>query len=677
MNRSQASSLLEAESQSTRLEQGNRFKPVAHRRRKHADDDPPPASFTLCGRATWGLLLALLGLLPGQAQTAGAEESAPAVAPSAALSSAVLATNTLLTLTDYSLSGGATVELRGSPGRTNLVEASPSLSGPWIAVSTNILSTPGGVAVLDDGRATNVASRFYRARDAGDGTLSCNMVGLANVAVSNWFTMAACQFLHPGGNTLGNILPQLREPVFLYKFSPATGGWVANSYDPFFGWDDPEMTLMPGEGCFVEIFGPTAITLTFKGSVPQGNLTNVIGNYISIYSSILPLGGALETELSFPAREGDYVYLFRGGQFEGPYVYFQGFWVPSEPTVTPGEAFFVVPDPSFPIPFRYWAQTNSRGTSCDSDYWIQPLPCTTTAAELLFDTRNSATNKGRVFNSNGLPLSGCSYKGQLYGGRTNQEDALVPVGGAECFGSGSDAGYIENGVVSIPGASSGDTVYLQLRVWQTNGGATYESAVSNGVSTGKSEVFAMIAGGCLGGGASLPPPAANDFESFAVSEPTPPPVILQHPQSQTVIVGTNVTFSVIATGAPPLTYEWYFNDHLISAATSSNLILLAVRLTNSGTYYVKVSNIGGSTNSNPATLLVKPVPAELGIELYAGLTVTGTVGGTYIIQYTTNFKEPRVWWDLTNLTLTKSPEFWLDPTPANKPRRFYRAEADP
>jgi hypothetical protein len=48
------------------------------------------------------------------------------------------------------------------------------------------------------------------------------------------------------------------------------------------------------------------------------------------------------------------------------------------------------------------------------------------------------------------------------------------------------------------------------------------------------------------------------------------PFIIQQPQSQIVLSGTsNVSFSVIATGAPPITYQWTFNSVTITNATNS------------------------------------------------------------------------------------------------------------
>jgi PKD repeat protein len=84
----------------------------------------------------------------------------------------------------------------------------------------------------------------------------------------------------------------------------------------------------------------------------------------------------------------------------------------------------------------------------------------------------------------------------------------------------------------------------------------------------------------------------------------PPPTITAQPQSQTVIVGSNVTFSVSATGLPPLTYQWRFNTVNIPAATNSALTLTNVQFSQAGDYTVVVSNNGGSVTSAVATLTV-------------------------------------------------------------------------
>src|SRR6266513_102414 len=82
------------------------------------------------------------------------------------------------------------------------------------------------------------------------------------------------------------------------------------------------------------------------------------------------------------------------------------------------------------------------------------------------------------------------------------------------------------------------------------------------------------------------------------------PSILTQPESQTVIVGDLVTFSVEAIGSPPLSYEWRFNNAPISGGTNDSYTLTGVTANKAGDYSVIVSNTVGQTNSANATLTV-------------------------------------------------------------------------
>jgi pectate lyase/pectin methylesterase-like acyl-CoA thioesterase len=83
-----------------------------------------------------------------------------------------------------------------------------------------------------------------------------------------------------------------------------------------------------------------------------------------------------------------------------------------------------------------------------------------------------------------------------------------------------------------------------------------------------------------------------------------PPSIVTQPNSQTVITGSNVTFTVAASGEPPLTYQWKKNGVEIAGATTDTLALTNVQLPDAGIYTVTVSNAGGTVGSAPATLSV-------------------------------------------------------------------------
>ena len=83
------------------------------------------------------------------------------------------------------------------------------------------------------------------------------------------------------------------------------------------------------------------------------------------------------------------------------------------------------------------------------------------------------------------------------------------------------------------------------------------------------------------------------------------PQITGQPQDQIVGVGSNVTFSITATGSSPLAYEWYFNGTALGAGTNSILALNGVALGQAGAYFVSVSNRVGSVISRTAILSVQ------------------------------------------------------------------------
>jgi len=98
--------------------------------------------------------------------------------------------------------------------------------------------------------------------------------------------------------------------------------------------------------------------------------------------------------------------------------------------------------------------------------------------------------------------------------------------------------------------------------------------------------------------------------------------ITAQPQSLAVNAYDIASFSVTATGTPPLTYQWSFDGTNIPGATSSILTISNVVQTNVGSYAVVVTNVFGSTNSSPATLSMYPFLAAPfgGLDTYWGYT---------------------------------------------------------
>ncbi len=91
----------------------------------------------------------------------------------------------------------------------------------------------------------------------------------------------------------------------------------------------------------------------------------------------------------------------------------------------------------------------------------------------------------------------------------------------------------------------------------------------------------------------------------------PPPVITQQPATQNVEAGANATFSIIATGAPPILFQWRKNAVAIKGETNSTLLLVDVDSTDAGNYTVIASNPGGSVTSLVAKLFVNFQTAPL------------------------------------------------------------------
>jgi hypothetical protein len=94
--------------------------------------------------------------------------------------------------------------------------------------------------------------------------------------------------------------------------------------------------------------------------------------------------------------------------------------------------------------------------------------------------------------------------------------------------------------------------------------------------------------------------AASAAAQLNVNEP---PSIVDRPVSQTIVVGENATFSVIAAGDSPLSYQWQKNGVAIPGATAAMLTLNAVSKADDGSVFrCIVSNPFGSATSMPATL---------------------------------------------------------------------------
>jgi hypothetical protein len=92
---------------------------------------------------------------------------------------------------------------------------------------------------------------------------------------------------------------------------------------------------------------------------------------------------------------------------------------------------------------------------------------------------------------------------------------------------------------------------------------------------------------------------------------TNPPAITAQPQSQAASPGSNVTFTVTATGASPLSYQWLFNETNAIGLNTNFYSISNVQFTNAGNYSVIVTNNFGSATSSVAVLTVSNFPPSI------------------------------------------------------------------
>ena len=139
--------------------------------------------------------------------------------------------------------------------------------------------------------------------------------------------------------------------------------------------------------------------------------------------------------------------------------------------------------------------------------------------------------------------------------------------------------------------------------WNKNGAAisgatsaTYTTPPTTSSDNGAQ--FAVVVSNSAGS-------AASNAATLTVNAGAVAPSITTQPANQTVTVGQTATFTVVATGTAPLSYQWQKNSTAISGATSASYTTPATTSSDNGAQFVVVvSNVAGNVTSNAATLTV-------------------------------------------------------------------------
>jgi hypothetical protein len=165
----------------------------------------------------------------------------------------------------------------------------------------------------------------------------------------------------------------------------------------------------------------------------------------------------------------------------------------------------------------------------------------------------------------------------------------------------------------MAGSSTGFTLTVNPDVnpspvyqWYFNGapipGATESSLVIGSVALQDAGAYSVTATNSQG--------SANSQVIFL--KVTAPPSITAHPQPdmQVKCAGEGTAYTVTASGAKPLIYQWSKNGIAIPAgATEATFSIASLSESDSGIYSCVVSNKDGSATSLPVKLTVRAVPA--------------------------------------------------------------------
>lgn len=170
--------------------------------------------------------------------------------------------------------------------------------------------------------------------------------------------------------------------------------------------------------------------------------------------------------------------------------------------------------------------------------------------------------------------------------------------------------------------------------WRLNGvnlaGATSATLTLNGVTIGQSGgSYSCVVTNAAGS-------ATSSAAVLTVTAAAVAPTITTQPVNQTVTAGNNASFSVVASGTAPLSYQWRLNSANIAGATSATLALTGVTIGQSGgSYSCVVSNVAGTATSSAAILTANPAPIAPTITsqpvaqtVTAGANVSFTVAAT-------------------------------------------------
>jgi uncharacterized repeat protein (TIGR01451 family) len=171
-----------------------------------------------------------------------------------------------------------------------------------------------------------------------------------------------------------------------------------------------------------------------------------------------------------------------------------------------------------------------------------------------------------------------------------------------------------------------------------------------------------------------PDPNSSNNAATVVTTVDVPPAITAQPYSQTVMMGTNVTFQVTAAGTAPLIYQWVFAGTNLAGATTDTLLLTNVQPSQAGTYAVVITNVAGSITSSVASLTVLVPITMSGVSLASpaiSISFPSETGLSYFLEYKNLLSDP-AWTPLSVAVPGTGGVMTLQDTNTPVASRYYR-----
>jgi uncharacterized repeat protein (TIGR02543 family) len=232
-------------------------------------------------------------------------------------------------------------------------------------------------------------------------------------------------------------------------------------------------------------------------------------------------------------------------------------------------------------------------------------------ADLIVDDPNATFSGNWSTETSATDRFGSNYR--MAGSTPNSASATATFTPTIVTGGRYDI-YVWSPTVSKPASAVplvvshyGDSMNLSLN--QTTGAGGWRLLVAGVPFSPGTSGFVRLSNNVGQGGRNVVADAMRWVYS-AVQEATPPAFLTQ-PQSRSVNVGEEVSFSAEVTGTAPLSYQWQFEGQDVPEATGPSLNLTNVQTSQAGNYRVVVANEIGTATSQIAALTVLDSPRVL------------------------------------------------------------------